>query len=251
MLSSARPSTRPSAAGCVCHLPSVSAHLTPPPPPAQARCNHTATHLLQAALKSVLGTDVSQAGSLVDFGRLRFDFNSAVAPSEEQLVRVEALINGWIGDSVEVQSSSMALSAARASGATAMFGEKYGDVVRVVDVPGVSMELCGGTHVRNTAEIGGFKVRPCARRDSPAAHHLRAQIVSESGIAAGVRRIEAVAGPGVYDLLSEREKIVKSLAASLKVQPDKLESRIAVMSEEQRKLAAEVESLKARPARAP
>ncbi len=111
----------------------------------------------------MLGTDVSQAGSLVDFDRLRFDFNSAVAPTEAQLNRVEALINGWIGDAVQVQSSSMALSAARAAGAVAMFGEKYGDVVRVVDVPGVSMELCGGTHVANTSDIGGFKVRAATR----------------------------------------------------------------------------------------
>ena len=112
------------------HLPTVS-HSPPRWP--QARCNHTATHLLQSALKQVLGADVSQAGSLVDFERLRFDFNSPVAPT-------------------------MGLTEARAVGAVAMFGEKYGDVVRVVDVPGVSMELCGGTHVANTAEIGAIKV---------------------------------------------------------------------------------------------
>ena len=140
--------------------------------------------MLQAALKQVLGNDISQAGSLVDFERLRFDFNSPAAPTPVQLARVEQLVNGacllrrdgrqyssrmradgpapragWIGDSVPLQSTSMGLAQARASGAVAMFGEKYGDVVRVVDVPGVSMELCGGTHVTNTSEIGSFKAR--------------------------------------------------------------------------------------------
>jgi alanyl-tRNA synthetase len=110
-------------------------------------------------LKQVLGADVSQAGSSVDFERLRFDFNSSVAPTEAQLARVEELINGWIGEAVAVQTTTMGLTEARAVGAVAMFGEKYGDVVRVVDVPGVSMELCGGTHVANTAEIGAIKVR--------------------------------------------------------------------------------------------
>ena len=106
----------------------------------------------------MLSADVSQAGSLVDFDRLRFDFNSPVAPTEAQLTRVEELINGWIGEAVAVQTSTMGLTEAKAAGAVAMFGEKYSDVVRVVDVPGVSMELCGGTHVNNTAEIGSFKV---------------------------------------------------------------------------------------------
>ena len=214
----------------------------------QARCNHTATHLLQSALKQVLGADVSQAGSLVDFERLRFDFNSPVAPTDAQLARVEELVNGWIGEAVAVQTTMMGLTEARAVGAVAMFGEKYGDVVRVVDVPGVSMELCGGTHVANTAEIGALKV--CARgQDAFPFRHDRAdppppQIVSESGIAAGVRRIEAVAGPGLFDLLTDRERIVKGLASSLKVQPDKIMERIATMSDEQRKLAAEVDRLK-------
>ena len=103
---------------------------------------------------------MSQAGSLVDFDRLRFDFNSATAPTEAQLERVEALVNSWIAGSLGVSTSSMPLLEARAAGAVAMFGEKYGDEVRVVDVPGVSKELCGGTHVRNTSELSGFKVRP-------------------------------------------------------------------------------------------
>ena len=135
-------------------------------------------------------------------------------------------LTGWIGDAVALRTASMGLQEARASGAVAMFGEKYGDVVRVVDVPGISSELCGGTHVDNTSEIGGFK------------------IVAEAGIAAGVRRIEAVAGPGIYDLLAARENIVKALSLSLKVQPEKLEARVASLSDEQRKLAGEVERLK-------
>ena len=133
-----------------------------------------------------------------------------------------------------------------------MFGEKYGDVVRVVNVPGVSMELCGGTHVANTSEIGGFKARRHALRLAQLTEckltllRLATQIVSESGIAAGVRRIEAVAGPGVYDLLSARDSVVKSLSVALKVGPEKLEARVVSMAEEQRKLAAEVDKLKAR-----
>jgi alanyl-tRNA synthetase len=109
---------------------------------------------------------VSQAGSLVDFERLRFDFNSSTTPSEAQLLRVESMINGWIADSVRVGTSTMALAAARSAGATAMFGEKYGDEVRVVDVAGVSKELCGGTHVGNTSELGGFKARSDQERCS-------------------------------------------------------------------------------------
>ena len=167
---------------------------------AQARCNHTATHLLQAALKQVVGGDISQAGSLVDFERLRFDFNAPEAPSPAQLARVEKLVTGtctrhslrqwrltrhtadteWIGDSVELETSSMGIKEARASGAVAMFGEKYGDVVRVVNVPGVSMELCGGTHVANTSEIGGFKVRASTVPSRPRADRIRHRRSSRS-----------------------------------------------------------------------
>ena len=131
--------------------------------------------------------------------RLRFDFNAPRAPTAAELVTLEALVNGWIGDALDLTAAEMPIAAAKAQGATAMFGEKYGDVVRVVDVPGVSMELCGGTHVRNTAEIGGFK------------------IVAEAGIAAGVRRIEAVSGPGVVDLLAQRDGAVKVGWCRLKV----------------------------------
>ncbi|MDA1247544.1 MAG: alanine--tRNA ligase, partial [Cyanobacteria bacterium] len=145
----------------------------------RAQANHTATHLLQAALKQVVDPGIGQAGSLVDFDRLRFDFHCPRAVTAAELEQIEALINGWIADAHTLEVAEMAIEQAKAAGAVAMFGEKYADVVRVVDVPGVSMELCGGTHVANTAEIGLFK------------------IVSESGVAAGIRRIEAVAGPAV------------------------------------------------------
>ncbi|MEB3323182.1 MAG: alanine--tRNA ligase, partial [Synechococcaceae cyanobacterium] len=151
----------------------------------RAQAHHTATHLLQAALRQVVDGSISQAGSLVDFDRLRFDFHCPRALTAEELEQVEGLINDWIADAHELEVREMELERARAAGALAMFGEKYDPVVRVVDVPGVSMELCGGTHVANTAEIGLFK------------------IVSESGVAAGIRRIEAVA-VGEHQLLVAR-----------------------------------------------
>ena len=146
--------------------------------------NHTATHLLQAALKSIVDESISQAGSLVSFDRLRFDFNCPQALTPEDVQQVEALVNTWIGEGHGAAVEIMPLEDAKRRGATAMFGEKYGAEVRVVDFPGVSMELCGGTHVVNTAEIGLFK------------------IISETGVAAGIRRIEAVAGPAVLDYLN-------------------------------------------------
>ena len=193
----------------------------------QVRCNHTVTHLLQAALRQVLGPEVGQAGSLVDFDRLRFDFSYPVAPTVEQVAQVEQLVNAWVWRALPLQTRVMGLDAARAEGALAMFGEKYADVVRVVEVEqGVSKELCGGTHVANTAEIGMFK------------------IVSEAGIAAGVRRIEALAGPALYSFLVERESTIKSLSSALKVQPDKILARVTAMSDEARRLGSELEKAK-------
>ncbi|MEB3266094.1 MAG: DHHA1 domain-containing protein, partial [Cyanobacteriota bacterium] len=175
---------------------------------------HTATHLLQAALKQVVDPSISQAGSLVDMERLRFDFHCPRAVSSQELERIEALINGWIADAHRLEIEEMAIEKARAVGAVAMFGEKYGDVVRVVDVPGVSMELCGGTHVANTAEIGLFKV------------------VSEGGVAAGIRRIEAVAGAAVLPYLQERDAVVKALGERFKVQPGEILERVGQLQEE-------------------
>lgn len=180
----------------------------------RAQANHTATHLLQAALKQVVDPGIGQAGSLVDFDRLRFDFHCPRAVTPAELEQIEALINGWIADAHTLEVQEMAIEKAKAAGAVAMFGEKYADVVRVVDVPGVSMELCGGTHVANTAEIGLFK------------------IVAESGVAAGIRRIEAVAGPAVLAYLNERDAVVKQLGERFKAQPGEIVERVAQLADE-------------------
>jgi len=180
----------------------------------RVQAHHTATHLLQAALKEVVDPSIAQAGSLVDFERLRFDFHCPRAVNAAELERIEALINGWIADAHALEVRSMAIEQARSAGAVAMFGEKYGDVVRVVDVPGVSMELCGGTHVANTAEIGLFK------------------IVAEAGVAAGIRRIEAVAGPAVLAYLNERDTVVRALGDRFKAQPGEIVERVAALQEE-------------------
>ena len=180
----------------------------------RAQANHTATHLLQAALKQVVDSGIGQAGSLVDFDRLRFDFHAPQAVTTEQLERIETLINGWIAEAHSLLVEEMAIDQAKAAGAVAMFGEKYADVVRVVDVPGVSMELCGGTHVANTAEIGLFK------------------IVNESGVAAGIRRIEAVAGASVLGYLNEREVVVKQLGDRFKAQPGEIVERVVALQDE-------------------
>ncbi len=180
----------------------------------RAQAHHTATHLLQAALRQVVDEGISQAGSLVDFDRLRFDFHCPRALTPEELERVEDLINGWIAEAHLLEVREMELDRARAAGAVAMFGEKYADVVRVVDVPGVSMELCGGTHVANTAEIGLFR------------------IVAETGVAAGIRRIEAVAGPALLPFLRERDRVVRELADRFKAQPGEILERVAAQADE-------------------
>ncbi|MFM6077719.1 MAG: alanine--tRNA ligase, partial [Dolichospermum sp.] len=124
----------------------------------RAQANHTATHLLQAALKKVVDEGISQAGSLVSFDNLRFDFNCPRALTVEEIQQVEELVNSWISQAHGAKIEVLPLAEAKARGAVAMFGEKYGNEVRVIDFPGVSMELCGGTHVNNTAEIGVFKI---------------------------------------------------------------------------------------------
>ena len=180
----------------------------------RAQAHHTATHLLQAALKQVVDPSISQAGSLVDFDRLRFDFHCPRALTAEEVQEVETLINGWIAEAHTLEVQEMAIEQAKAAGAVAMFGEKYAEVVRVVDVPGVSMELCGGTHVANTAEIGLFK------------------IVAEGGVAAGIRRIEAVAGPAVLAYLKERDGVVRALSDRFKAQPAEILERVGALQEE-------------------
>jgi alanyl-tRNA synthetase len=190
----------------------------------RVQANHTATHLLQAALRQIVDDSISQAGSLVSFDRLRFDFNSPRAVTASELEQIEDTINSWIAEAHQAEVAEMPIALAREKGATAMFGEKYGDVVRVVDFPGVSMELCGGTHVNNTAEIGLFK------------------IVSEAGVASGIRRIEAVSGQAVLDYLNVRDKVVRDLGDRFKAKPEELPNRITNLQNElkdtQKELAA-------------
>ncbi len=191
----------------------------------RAQANHTATHLLQAALKKIVSDSISQAGSLVAFDRLRFDFNCPRALTTEEIQQIEEQINTWIAEAHPTEIATMSLTEAKAKGAIAMFGEKYGSEVRVVDVPGVSMELCGGTHVHNTAEIGVFK------------------IVSETGIASGIRRIEAIAGPAVLEYLNLRDNIVKELEGRFKVKPEGIIERINTLQNDLKTAQKEIETL--------
>ncbi|SRR5579883_192492 len=190
------------------------------------QANHTATHLLQAALKRIVDDSISQAGSLVAYDRLRFDFNCPRPLTSEELQAVEEQVNIWIAEAHSAKVEVMPLTEAKAKGAIAMFGEKYSEQVRVIDFSGVSMELCGGTHVNNTAEIGVFK------------------IVSETGIASGIRRIEAVSGPAVLDYLNVREKVVKELSDRFKVKPEELPDRITTLQTELKATEKELESFK-------
>ena len=193
----------------------------------RAQANHTATHLLQAALKKVVDEGISQAGSLVSFDRLRFDFNCPRALTIEEVIQIEELVNSWISEAHPATIEEMPIAQAKAKGAVAMFGEKYGDQVRVIDFPGVSMELCGGTHVNNTAEIGVFK------------------IIAEAGVASGVRRIEAVSGAAVLDYLNVRDIVVKDLCDRFKVKPEEIPDRITTLQTELRNNEKQIESLKA------
>ncbi|MGK7941848.1 MAG: alanine--tRNA ligase [Crocosphaera sp.] len=192
----------------------------------RVQANHTATHLLQAALKKVVDDSISQAGSLVDFDRLRFDFNCPRSLTSEELQQIEDIINTWIAEAHDTEITIMSLENAKEKGAVAMFGEKYGAEVRVMDVPGVSMELCGGTHVKNTAEIGLFK------------------IMSEGGISSGVRRIEAVAGPAVLEYLKVRETVVKDLCDRFKIKPEEINDRITALQSELKSTQKELETVK-------
>ncbi len=175
---------------------------------AKAAANHTATHLLQSALKSVVNESVGQKGSLVAFNKLRFDFNSSNPISKDQISKIETLVNSWIMENHALEIKNMSKSEALEKGAVAMFGEKYDDEVRVVNVPGVSMELCGGTHVKTTSELGSFK------------------IISEEGISAGVRRIEALSGQSALDYFSDRNVLVNQLSDLLKANPNQLFERV-------------------------
>jgi alanyl-tRNA synthetase len=180
--------------------------------------NHTATHLLHAALRSVLGDHVHQAGSLVAPDRLRFDFTHHGPLTDDELEQIENIVNSEIIAAIPLDIREKSFTEAKASGAMALFGEKYGDIVRVVTIPGISAELCGGTHVRNTAEIGLF------------------QIVSETGVAAGVRRIEAVTGPRAYELVKQRQKTLTELADAVRSTPAGVVRRVHSLVDERRAL---------------
>ena len=195
----------------------------------KATCkNHSATHLLQKALREVLGTHVEQAGSFVDANRLRFDFSHFSAMSREELDKVEAIVNAKIEEDFAVVTKEMSVEDAKKSGAMALFGEKYGETVRVVSMGDFSTELCGGTHVKNTGAIASFK------------------IVSESGVAAGVRRIEALTGNGVTAYYKELEANMEKAAKLLKANPDKVTEKIEHLLAEMKALASENESMKSK-----
>ena len=190
--------------------------------------NHSATHLLQKALRTVLGTHVEQAGSSVNEERLRFDFSHFSAMTAEELQKVEEIVNEQIVAGLPVKVENMPIEEARKTGAQALFGEKYGDVVRVVNMGDYSIEFCGGTHVKNTNEIMAFK------------------ILSESGVAAGVRRIEALTSKGLIRYYDNLEKKLNEAAKVLKATPDNLAEKIAHLTAENKALHSEVESLKSK-----
>lgn len=190
--------------------------------------NHSATHLLQQALRRVLGNHVEQAGSSVNENRLRFDFTHFSAMTKEELKQVEDIVNEQIMKCLPVKAENMPIEEARKTGAAALFGEKYGDIVRVVSMGDFSKEFCGGTHVDNTGVITAFK------------------IVSETGVAAGVRRIEALTSKGLLKYYDELEEKLHRSAKLLKTTPDKLEERISHVLGENKELHSEVESLKSR-----
>ena len=193
--------------------------------------NHSATHLLQKALREVLGAHVEQAGSSVNEDRLRFDFTHFSALSQEELKQVEAIVNEKIMAGLPVVCKNMPIEEARKTGAQALFGEKYGDVVRVVNMGDFSVEFCGGTHVKNTGEIMALK------------------IVSESGISAGVRRIEALTSKGLLKYYDKLEETLKEAAALVKATPDHLAEKISHTLAENKSLHSEVESLKSKMAK--
>jgi len=186
----------------------------------ETECNHTATHLLQAALRERLGSHVRQAGSYVGPDKLRFDFSHGQALSAEELRDVEDRVNSWIARNDPVRALTTTLDEAKGLGAMALFGEKYGEVVRMVEVGDgeYSRELCGGTHVRSTAEIGAFR------------------ILHETSSSANVRRIEAVTGPVAVELLREHDRLLREIAAQLRTRPQDTPEAVASLAQEQKRL---------------
>lgn len=194
--------------------------------------NHTATHLLQAALKRVVGDHINQAGSFVNADHLRFDFSSFEPITDEQLAEVEAMVNAEILTGQDVNISFMKQDEAKEMGAMALFGEKYGDIVRVVTVPGFSMELCGGSHVKNVGQIGMFK------------------IVSETGVAAGVRRIEALTGKAAIDYMNNKAKLLAEAVSTLKTNETNLLDKINAVLTENKEMKQELTKVQAARAKA-
>ena len=190
--------------------------------------NHSATHLLQKALREVLGTHVEQAGSLNNAEHLRFDFTHFSPLSDDEIARVEKIVNEKIAQDLPVVTKVMSMEEAKKTGAMALFGEKYGDEVRVVSMGDFSVELCGGTHVKNTGAITAFK------------------ILSETGVASGVRRIEAVTDQGVFNYYHKQEEELKEAAKALKATPATLLTRIESLLAEVKELKSENESLKSK-----
>ncbi|SEM49503.1 alanyl-tRNA synthetase [Paenisporosarcina quisquiliarum] len=190
--------------------------------------NHSATHILHQALKDVLGTHVNQAGSYVGPDRLRFDFSHFGQVTTEELEQIERIVNEKVWDNIPVVTGFHNIDEAKQMGAMALFGEKYGDIVRVVKMGDFSLELCGGIHVQNTSEIGFFK------------------ILSESGIGAGTRRIEAVTGKGAYEIVKEEEHILSEAANLLKAQPKDLVNKVSQTLQELKNVLKDNESLSAK-----
>ena len=190
--------------------------------------NHSATHLMQQALRDVLGTHVEQKGSYVDKDKLRFDFTHFSPMTPDEIAKVEEIVNSKIAEGLDVRTSEMTIEEAKKTGAMALFGEKYGDIVRVVQMGKYSSELCGGTHVENTKNIAAFK------------------IVSESGVAAGVRRIEALTGTALMMYYSNVEKELQDVAKLLKSTPAEVEKKVVSLQEELKLLQKENEKLKAK-----
>lgn len=193
--------------------------------------NHSATHLLQSALREVLGDHVAQAGSYQDPSRTRFDFSHGQAMTAEEIAKVEKIVNEKIAENIKVSTQVMGIEEAKASGATALFGEKYGSSVRVVSMGDFSKELCGGTHVSSTGEILSFK------------------ILSESGVAAGTRRIEAITGTNVNEYFAKLEKELEEAAKLVKATPATLLDRLEKLNAELKELKSENESLKSKAAK--
>ena len=190
--------------------------------------NHSATHILHKVLKEVLGDHVNQAGSLVTPERLRFDVTHFESISKDELKLIEEKVNEIIFEALDITCENMSMTEASKKGATALFGEKYGDEVRVVSMGEYSIELCGGTHLTNTSQIGMFK------------------ILSEGGVAAGVRRIEAITGKEVYNFLNNKQTLINDVCTSVKAKEDNLVSKVTNLLEENKSLAKELNEVKAK-----